>query len=85
MDIKSLEEKLQVLGVRNSYYSLYGDLKPDSIILYQNYRKWEVFYLDERGGRHPMGIFDNENDACVFIYNELDDTVKWAKEKDINL
>lgn len=30
-------------------------------------------------------MFNNENDACVFIYNELEYTVKWAKEKDINL
>lgn len=85
MNIKDLKEKLEELGIKASYYSLYGDLKSDSIILYHNYSKWKVFYLDDRGGRHPMGIFDNEEDACRFIYTEFADTKNWANEKGINL
>jgi len=85
MNIKTLEKKLQELGIRDSYYSLYGELKSDSIILCHNYYIWEVFYFDERGGRHPMGIFENEVDACYFIFKELEDTVNWARDKNINL
>lgn len=85
MDVNTLEKKLQELGVRGSYYSLNGELKSDSIILYHNYNKWEVFYLDEKGGRHPMGIFENEEESCDFSYKEFSDTVNWAKDKGINL
>lgn len=85
MNIEALEIELQRLGIKDSYYSLSGELKSDSIILYHNYNIWEVFYLDERGGRHPMGIFNKEEDACMFIYKEFKDTVSWADDRGIDL
>ncbi|MDR1714899.1 MAG: hypothetical protein LBS20_03560 [Prevotella sp.] len=71
MDRIILEKELEKLGVKKNYYSLFGDLQSDATILYQNYNKWEIFYLDERGGRHPEGIFDNEEEACLFMYELL--------------
>lgn len=53
------------------YYSLNEGLKSDSLILTINYNKWEVFYMDERGNKHDELIFNNENDACVYIYNRF--------------
>ncbi|MBF0575557.1 hypothetical protein IR022_06205, partial [Dysgonomonas sp. GY617] len=47
MDINQLKEKLNDLGIDEKEYSLEGDLQPNTIILYQNYTKWDVFYLDE--------------------------------------
>jgi len=67
-----LKEKLNKMGVIPSEYSLEGSIADwDKIVLYQNYAKWEVFYLDERGNRDSLEIFDNEADACQQIYNEF--------------
>lgn len=63
-----LEIKLRELGVEQSSYSLNNELTADCTILYHSYNEWEVFYLDERGERHQKGLFDNEEDACIFLY-----------------
>jgi hypothetical protein len=28
----------------------------------------EVFYFDERGGKHSQRIFDSEKEACEYVY-----------------
>lgn len=71
MNISNLEKKLKGLGIEDSHYSLSGELKSDSIILYHNYEKWEVFYLDERGVRRQLNVFSKEEQACEFIYELL--------------
>lgn len=71
MNIVDLREKLIELQVNPSYYSLYQGLKSDAIILDSYHNKCEVFYIDERGGKHDELIFDNENDACLYIYNRF--------------
>jgi hypothetical protein len=68
MNRTKLIEKLDLLGVREREYSLYGNLNPDAIILYPNYNKWEVFYLDERGGRNDQKEFMSESEACEHVY-----------------
>lgn len=69
MNRTDLERELDLLGVNTYRYSLYGELNPDTMILYQNYNKWEVFYLDERGGRETKGVFDSEAEACDYLIN----------------
>jgi len=68
MDIVELKNKLDDLNVYSGFYSLDGSLLPDSIVLYHNYTKWEVFYFDERGNRDNEKTFFSENDACSYIY-----------------
>jgi len=68
MDKMELKNKLNLLGVSSHEYSLDGELVADNIILYNSYHKWEVFYLDERGGRNDEKVFDSENEACEHIY-----------------
>jgi len=68
MDKMELKNKLNLLGVSSHEYSLDGELVADNIILYISYHKWEVFYLDERGGRNDEKVFDSENEACEHIY-----------------
>lgn len=68
MNRQELELKLKDLGINPSQYSLYGELAIDAIILYKNYKDWEVFYIDERGGRNDEKIFKNEEEACLYIY-----------------
>lgn len=68
MNKKELIEKLNTIGIKARQYSLDGELKPDAIILYPNYHKWEVFYLDERGGRNVEKEFTSEEEALNYIY-----------------
>jgi len=71
MNIQELKERLKIKGVNEETYSLDGTLYPMRVILYKNYSKWEVFYLDERGNRDGHRIFYSENDACLYMYKEL--------------
>lgn len=84
MNREILEKKLEEKGVKNIYYSLYGELKPDSIVLYQNYKKWEVFYFSERGEKENEKIFFSESEACEYIYNNLIEAKKIAEEHNLN-
>lgn len=68
MNVLELKEELDSLGVKENQYALKGDLNPDSIVLYHSYDEWQVFYLDERGGRNDERIFKSENEACLYIY-----------------
>jgi len=63
-----LIEKLTELGVKENEYSLDGSLIYDNIIVYNNYKYWEVFYLDERGGRNVEKRFSKEEDAYDYVY-----------------
>lgn len=62
-----------MLKINSIYYSLNGDLNPDSVILFQNYANWEAFYLDERGGRSDEKNFNSEEEACLYIYKIFKD------------
>ena len=69
MDRFELVKKLELLEVNPQEYSLNGELLYDNIILYQSYHKWEVFYLDERGGRNDLRVFESEDEACKHIFH----------------
>jgi hypothetical protein len=62
-----LERKLNILNIDSSFYSLDGDLNPDSIILYNSYNAWVVFYLDERGYRNNERVFESQELAYDYI------------------
>lgn len=75
MNREELKQKLIEAKINPKSYSLYGDLEPDCTILYQNYHRWQIFYMDERGGREMLNVCRSEEDACDFFYecmvNEL--------------
>lgn len=64
------------MGVNENDYSLYGSLDWNKIILYENYSNWEVFYLSERGTRDNYHVFHSEEEACQYIFNEFQKTLK---------
>ena len=76
MDKIELKKTLDSFGVDPRTYSLDRELIPDSIILRNSYHTWEVFYLDEKGGRNNEKVFTSEQEACLHIYSLL----KEAKE-----
>lgn len=69
MNKKDLNKELDLLKVNQDFYSLNGDLTPDTIVLYENYDFWEVFYFDERGNINNKKVFKSEKEACLYIYN----------------
>lgn len=74
MNRLGLKQNLDLLGVNG--YSLNDDLKPNSVILFQSYKEWRVFYLDEKGERNNEKIFGCEEDACSYIYQLFNETKK---------
>lgn len=77
--------KLTELNIEPRRYSLYDELKPDAIILFHNYSKWEVFYLNERGGRNVEKIFDSEEKACEYILRLFIESKEDEKKYNIKL
>ena len=71
MNRQELVKVLEKEGISPDYCSLYGDLISDRIVVYENYAQWEVFYLDERGGRRMLRVCRSEEDACDCIHNYL--------------
>ena len=85
MDTKELKEKLIELKVNPNHYSLNGELKPDAVILFQNYNKWEVYYFDERGGKNDVRTFNSEKDACSYFYSLFKDAKAVENEFGIDI
>ena len=77
MDIQELKNKLMEIGVPNYYYSINGNISSDTYILNKVYNYWEFFYLDERGGRNDYQRFDNERDACVYMFEALKKEIEY--------
>ena len=67
MDRSQLKLALDRLGVNPIRYA-FDTLEPDSVILYQNYSLFEVFYLSERGNREMSKTFSSEAEACEYVY-----------------
>jgi hypothetical protein len=74
-----LKIELDKLNVDFCQYSLSGDLTSDSIVLINNYDRWEFFYIDDYGNRDNIKEFGSESEACIYIYELL----KIAKETEI--
>ncbi len=75
MNFKDLEIKLRENNVPERWYGI-NELKSDACILYQNYLKWEFFYLDEKGDRNDFKIFLNEDDACNYLWDKIEYQLK---------
>jgi len=71
MNIQELKQKLQLMGVGESNYSISGFEKPDTLILRDKGTIWEVFYLDERGGKHEVKEFFSESDAYEYFFKRF--------------
>lgn len=71
MNIFDLQNELNKLGIPKSWYSINEGLKSDAHILQEIYGKWHYYYFDERGNRENEKIFENESQACDYIYKKL--------------
>lgn len=78
MNVSCLIKELEKLGVPSNYYSINGSLLPDIYVLNEIYGTWEFFYFDERGGKSNYKKFDNEEDACIYLYKKLENVMKYS-------
>ena len=76
MNKQQLKKNLDQLGIRETSYSLEGDLIPGRMIIFNSYNEWQVFLFDERGNRDQERVFSSESDACYYLFKRL----KSAKE-----
>ena len=72
LDIEELKWKLDELKVPKRYYSINGEITPNTYILQQVYSYWEYYYVDERGGQNEYRRFDNEDEACGYFLGKLE-------------
>ncbi len=70
MNKSELEKRLEQERAEKSAYSLEGGFPNEAFVLNQNGNQWEVYY-SERGQKSGLVIFDNENDACEYLYRDL--------------
>ena len=77
MNIQELKNKLNKLNISENWYSINGGLKTDAYILDYVHGKWIFFYFDEKGNREDEKEFDNEDDACTYIFKKLMNEIKY--------
>jgi hypothetical protein len=68
MNLKELQEKLIILGVKEYWYSLKGGLPSESFCISKKTLWWEIYY-SERGQKSNLKKFIFEKEACMFLYN----------------
>jgi hypothetical protein len=71
MNRKELKVTLDKLGINSNFYDLYGHEDSDKSILSKQGKKWVVYDINERGGKHGFKYFDTETDACEYFYDKM--------------
>jgi hypothetical protein len=79
MDLLELKDRLYWANVPDRWYSLNEGLKPDACILYENYSRWEFFYLDEKGGRNDFKVFSNAEEAYDYLWSKMEYLLQSSK------
>lgn len=71
MTIGELKNNIALYKIPSRWYSIDEGLKPDACILYKNYSYWEYFYLEEKGDRRDLKLFQKEEDAYDYLWQKL--------------
>ena len=79
MTLEEFKKRVYEYNVPERWYSLEGNLEPDTFILYRNYSKRECFYLDEKGNRLASRVFNNDEDAYNYIWEMIEKNLKVFK------
>jgi hypothetical protein len=70
MTFKELAAKLSACRVPKDKYSLSGGLPNEKYCIEHVDGKWRVYY-SERGSRSGLRIFDSEQEACDYFFEEV--------------
>lgn len=71
MTLDKLKENIIIWEVPESLYSINDGLKPNAYIIFENYGKWEFFFLDEKGKRSGHVFFYNSEDGFDYLWQKL--------------
>ena len=77
MTIQELKHNIKLNNIPDRLYSLNEGLKPDAYIIFENYSKWEYYYLDERGNQIDKLEFNNSSDAYDYLWSKLEIELKY--------
>ncbi len=75
MTKNDLKIKLENKGFPTGSFSLEGGLPNESYCLNKNGKIWEVYY-SERGNKSGLKEFKDESEACLYMYNLLNKSIK---------
>ena len=71
MTVEELKKQLDAIGVPDDLYSLLiGGFPNEAWCLIKNEDGWEVYY-SERGQKSDVQQFENESEACEYLFEEL--------------
>lgn len=71
MTVEELKKQLDAIGVPDDLYSLLiGGFPNEAYCLIKNEDGWEVYY-SERGQKSDAQQFENESEACEYLFEEL--------------
>mgnify|MGYP001547317752 CR=1 FL=1 len=71
MNFNDLKTKLDSIGVNEQTYCLGGDFGDEQYCLEKINHRWRYYY-SERGQKMGERLFDNESDACEYMYSILE-------------
>lgn len=71
MTFEKLKENIVIWKVPATLYSINEGLKPNAYIIFENYGKWEFFFLDEKGERIGHHYFNDSDDAFDYLWKKL--------------
>jgi hypothetical protein len=72
MNLNELKSKLYNANVPDRWYSLDEGEKPDAVIVYNNYSKWECYYLDEKGDKRDFRLFRSDQEAYDYLWGKME-------------
>lgn len=70
MNLLSLKKELIERKIPKEVYCLTGELRNESICIFRNKNKWEVFFA-KNGNKHSLKVFDDESSACKYLLSIL--------------
>ncbi|MCH5716912.1 hypothetical protein [Niabella hibiscisoli] len=79
MNVEELKTILKSLNVPDQWYAINDGLKADALILYENYKCWELFYYSERGDRLDHKVFETEEEACLYLLERIKTQASFLK------
>jgi hypothetical protein len=71
MKLEELLEKIKANNVPERWYAINDGVKPNAFIVFENYKKWECFCIDERGTRNDFTFFFTPDEAYDWLWEKI--------------
>ena len=84
-----LKSRLDDLNINPHIYNLEGSICNPGTILFENYEKWEIIVVGDKGEQTIEKVFKTESEACEFLlekfieFNKIINSTKAVKASEI--